>query len=64
MTLGYNVNSRQEVDDGMAQAKHAGASIIKKPAHDTFWGGYSGYFQDPDGHVWEFVYNPQLQVAD
>ena len=58
MTLGHNVSSKAEVDVVMAQAASAGA-IIVKPAHDTFWGGYSGYFQDPDGHLWEIVWNPQ-----
>ncbi|HSI37685.1 MAG TPA: VOC family protein [Methylotenera sp.] len=57
MTLGHNVASKTEVDAVMAQAHAAGAVIIK-PAHDTFWGGYSGYFQDPDGHLWEVVWNP------
>lgn len=58
MTLGHNVSSRTEVDAVMAKASSAGATIVK-PAHDTFWGGYSGYFQDPDGHLWEIVWNPQ-----
>lgn len=58
MTLGHNVCSRAEVDALMAKAAAAGAMIVK-PAHDTFWGGYSGYFQDPDGHLWEVVWNPQ-----
>ena len=58
LTLGHNVSSKAEVDAVMATAQAAGASILK-PAHDTFWGGYSGYFQDPDGHVWEIVFNPQ-----
>lgn len=62
-TLGHNVNSKAEVDAVMAQAAHAGATIVK-PARDAFWGGYSGYFQDPDGHLWEVVWNPQLQVPD
>lgn len=57
MTLGHNVETRAEVDDVMAAAKAAGATIVK-PAHETFWGGYSGYFQDPDGHLWEVVWNP------
>ncbi len=56
-TLGHNVSSKEEVDAVMAQAVAAGATIIKA-AHDTFWGGYSGYFQDPDGHLWEVVWNP------
>jgi catechol 2,3-dioxygenase-like lactoylglutathione lyase family enzyme len=60
LTLGHNVSSKAEVDIVMAQAKSAGAIIIK-PAHDTFWGGYSGYFQDPDGHLWEVVWNPQWE---
>ena len=58
MTLGHNVGSKAEVDEVMARARAAGAVIVK-PAHDTFWGGYSGYFQDPDGHLWEVVWNPQ-----
>ena len=57
MTIGHNVSTISEVDSVMAQAKSAGATIIK-PAHETFWGGYSGYFQDPDSHVWEVVFNP------
>lgn len=58
MTLGHNVASKEEVDEVMARARAAGAVIVKT-AHDTFWGGYSGYFQDPDGHLWEVVWNPQ-----
>ncbi|MEX0685540.1 MAG: VOC family protein [Balneolales bacterium] len=58
-TLGHNVFSRQEVDKVMEQAKKAGAKIVKE-AHDTFWGGYAGYFQDPDQHLWETVWNPHL----
>lgn len=57
-TLGHNVASRAEVDAVMAQAQKAGAALVK-PAHDTFWGGYAGYFQDPDGHLWEVAWNPQ-----
>ncbi len=63
MTLGQNVNTKEEVDLGMEKAKTAGAKIIK-PAGETFWGGYSGYFQDPDGHVWELVYNPEMLVDE
>lgn len=62
-TIGHNVASREEVDAVMAQAKAAGA-IIAKPAHATFWGGYAGYFQDPDRHVWEVVWNPQFALPD
>jgi catechol 2,3-dioxygenase-like lactoylglutathione lyase family enzyme len=57
-SLGHNVRSREEVDAVMAQATAAGATIVKA-AHDTFWGGYAGYFQDPDGHLWEIVWNPE-----
>jgi catechol 2,3-dioxygenase-like lactoylglutathione lyase family enzyme len=57
-TLGHNVGSKAEVDAVMNQARAAGAVIVKAP-HDTFWGGYAGYFQDPDGHLWEVVWNPQ-----
>lgn len=42
----------------MSQAQAAGAAVVK-PAQDTFWGGYAGYFQDPDGHLWEVAWNPQ-----
>lgn len=56
--LAHNVSSRAEVDAVMAEARSAGAAILK-PARDTFWGGYAGYFQDPDGHLWEVAWNPQ-----
>jgi uncharacterized protein len=62
-TIGHNVNSREAVDDVMAEAAAAGAAILK-PAQDTFWGGYAGYFVDPDGHLWEVVWNPELSVED
>lgn len=57
-TLGHNVASKTEVDAVMEQARNAGAVVVKE-AHDTFWGGYAGYFQDPDRHLWEVVWNPQ-----
>ena len=57
LSLGHNVSSRQEVDAVMEQARKSGAVIVK-PAQDTFWGGYAGYFQDPDHHLWEVVWNP------
>ncbi|MGE8687618.1 MAG: VOC family protein [Achromobacter sp.] len=63
LTLGHNVGSREEVDRVMARAESAGARILK-PAQDTFWGGYAGYFQDPDGHVWEAVWNPAWEADD
>jgi uncharacterized protein len=56
-TLGHNVSSISAVDEVMKQAAQAGASIVKS-AQETFYGGYAGYFQDPDGHLWEVVYNP------
>lgn len=56
-SLGHNLGSRAEVDAAMARALAAGATLIK-PAHDTFWGGYAGYFQSPQGHLWELVWNP------
>ena len=57
MTIGHNVASRDEVDAVMARAVQAGATAVK-PAHEAFWGGYAGYFQDPDGHLWEIAWNP------
>lgn len=62
-TLGHNVSSRAEVDAAMQQALAAGACIVKE-AQDTFWGGYAGYFQDLDGHLWEVVWNPSLDVLE
>jgi uncharacterized protein len=59
-TIGHNVSSKAEVNAVMAEAKKAGAVVVK-PAHDTFWGGYAGYFQDPDGHLWEVAWNPQWE---
>jgi len=63
LTLGHNVSSKAEVDAVMQQAQKAGAVIVK-PAQDTFWGGYAGYFQDPDQHLWEVVWNPQWVSQD
>lgn len=62
-TLGHNVASRQEVDAIMAQAELAGAIVVKR-ATETAWGGYSGYLEDPDKHLWEVVWNPQLVPKD
>jgi hypothetical protein len=62
-TLGHNVSSKAEVDAVMRQAQGAGALIVK-PAQDTFWGGYAGYFQDPDRHLWEVVWNPQWSLEE
>jgi catechol 2,3-dioxygenase-like lactoylglutathione lyase family enzyme len=58
LSLGHTVGSKQEVDAIMEQAEQAGARITD-PAHDRFWGGYSGYFQDLDGHLWEIAWNPE-----
>jgi uncharacterized protein len=63
ITLAYNARTREEVDAVLAEAEAAGANILK-PAEDAFWGGYSGYFADPDGHVWEVAWNPEWTVAD
>lgn len=63
VSIGHNVRSEQEVDAAMAQAQRAGARIVK-PAQKAFWGGYAGYFQDPDGHLWEVVFNPDFLPAD
>jgi catechol 2,3-dioxygenase-like lactoylglutathione lyase family enzyme len=63
LTVGHNLASRDEVDAVLAQAGRAGATILK-PAQETFYGGYAGYFQDPDGHVWEIVWNPAFLPAD
>lgn len=62
-SLGHNVASRDEVDQVMAEAVRAGGRMVK-PAQDAFWGGYSGYFQDPDGHLWEVVWNPDFVPED
>lgn len=62
-SIGHLVNSKKEVDEIMEQAKKAGAKIIK-PAQNTFWGGYAGYFQDPDGHLWEIAWNPAWVVEE
>ncbi|MEP4377865.1 MAG: VOC family protein [Alphaproteobacteria bacterium] len=59
--LAYNTRSRNEVDDVLALAERAGARITK-PAEEAFWGGYSGYFADPDGHLWEVAWNPGMEI--
>ncbi len=62
MTLAHNVASKEEVDAVMEQARSAGAVIVK-PAKTTFWGGYAGYFQDPDRHLWEVAWNPEFETV-
>jgi catechol 2,3-dioxygenase-like lactoylglutathione lyase family enzyme len=63
LSIGHIVGSKQEVDALMEQAEKAGARITD-PARDCFWGGYSGYFQDLDGHLWEIAWNPAWEVRD
>jgi uncharacterized protein len=62
ITLAYNARSREDVDSTLAEAKTAGAKILK-PAQEVFWGGYSGYFADPDGFLWEVAWNPFFPLA-
>jgi uncharacterized protein len=62
ITLAHNVGSPEEVDAVLAQAVSAGARLVK-PAEKVFWGGYSGYFADPDGHLWEVAHNPFMQIG-
>ena len=61
-SLAHNVNSEREVDEVMAQAISAGA-VVTKPAQKTDWGGYAGYFSDPDGYLWEVAHNPLFWVG-
>jgi uncharacterized protein len=61
--LAHNVASREEVDAVMQEAQRAGATVTK-PAGPTFWGGYAGYFQDPDGHLWEVAFNAAMIPQD
>ena len=60
--LAHNVHSEEEVDEVMSQAIEAGATLVKQ-AQKVFWGGYSGYFRDPDGHLWEVAHNPHFWVG-
>jgi catechol 2,3-dioxygenase-like lactoylglutathione lyase family enzyme len=63
IALAHNVRSRSEVDAVLAEAKKAGATILKD-AEETPWGGYSGYFADPDGHLWEVAHNPAWTILE
>ena len=63
VTFAYNTRTREEVDAVLADAEAAGAAIAR-PAGETFWGGYSGIFHDPDGHPWEIAHNPGWTIAD
>jgi uncharacterized protein len=62
-SLGHNVRSKEEVDAVMSQARRAGATVVKA-AQPTFWGGYAGYFADPDEHLWEVLFNPNMLPKD
>ena len=62
ITLAYNARNRAEVDSVLAEAQGAGATILK-PAQEAFWGGYSGYFADPDGFLWEVAWNPFFPIS-
>lgn len=62
-SIGHAVSSKEEVDALLARAEAAGATLTGK-AHDRPWGIYSGYFQDPDGHLWEVVWNPRLDPGE
>jgi catechol 2,3-dioxygenase-like lactoylglutathione lyase family enzyme len=63
LSIGHMVRSKEEVDAVMERAEKAGATITD-PAHERFWGGYSGYFQDLDGHLWEIAWNPSWEVKE
>ncbi len=62
-SISYNARKRTEVDAGLTEAEAAGAKILK-PAQEAFWGGYSGYFADPDGFAWEVAWNPSFPIAE
>ena len=62
VSLAYNARNREEVDAVLAEAEAAGAQLLK-PAQEAFWGGYSGYFSDPDGFLWEIAWNPSFPMA-
>lgn len=62
-SLAYNARSRSEVDAVLKEAVAAGANLLK-PAQEAFWGGYSGYFSDPDGFLWEVAWNPSFPIAE
>lgn len=63
ISLAHNCRSEAEVDVVLAEAVAAGGRLLK-PAHKVFWGGYSGYFADPDGHLWEVAFNPHWPLDD
>jgi hypothetical protein len=63
VAIAYNTRQKYDVDSALQVAERAGARILK-PAEDTFWGGYVGYFTDPDGHIWEVAWNPGFEIND
>jgi catechol 2,3-dioxygenase-like lactoylglutathione lyase family enzyme len=63
MTLAFNARNREEVDAVLAEAQAAGAKLVK-PAQEALWGGYSGYFSDPDGFLWEVAWNPFFEITE
>lgn len=63
VALAWNCRSKTDVDAAIRRAKKAGATV-RKPAQDVFWGGYSGYFADPDGHLWEVAFNPHFPLTE
>lgn len=63
LSIAYNARDREEVDRVLAEAKAAGGTVVQ-PAREVFWGGYSGYFTDPDGHLWEVAWNPFWEVTE
>jgi uncharacterized protein len=63
VALAWNCRSEEEVNAAIARAHSAGATV-PKPAQKTFWGGYAGYFADPDGHLWEVAHNPGFPLTD
>ena len=63
ITLAHNLRSKAEVDAFFAELAEIGAHIVKRP-RDVFWGGYSGYFADPDGYLWEVAWNPHFAIGE
>ncbi len=63
ISLAYNTRNREEVEKALAEAEAAGGKILK-PAKEAFWGGYSGYFSDPDGFPWEVTWNPSFPILE
>jgi len=62
VTLAHNVKTKEEVDEVIESAAAVGAKLVKRP-EQVFWGGYSGYFADPDGYLWEVAFNPFMDLS-